>query len=259
MNMKWDKKEQRWIESFKALHNQQVKAFDNLISGSQYWLAYETFLKIYPQVNPKIRVLDWGCGTGHFSYFLLKSGFTTDSFNLNNKKLHDMGEIQIFDLLKSKFKDSFSYRTGTDPVKLPYPDNSFDAITSIGVLEHVRESGGNEMQSLKEINRVLKKGGVFFCYHFPNKFSWIDAIAKIIPYKLWHRYKFTKKNIETLNEAAGLTIQEIKKYAFFPRNTAKKFLRGMANKPAVVKLYNMLDGCLGSIPLCTNYLFWSKK
>ena len=84
--MKWDKKEQRWIESCKALHNQQLKAFSNLISGSQYWLAYETFLKIYPQVNPKIRVLVWGCGSGHFSYFLLKSGFTTDSFNLNHKR-----------------------------------------------------------------------------------------------------------------------------------------------------------------------------
>ena len=71
--------------------------------------------------------------------------------------------------------------------------------------------------------------------------------------------KFTEKNIETLNETAGLTIQEIKKYAFLPRNRAGIFLRGIANKPAFVKLYNMLDRCLGSIPLCQNYLFWSKK
>lgn len=257
MNMKWDKKEQRWMESFKALHNQQLKEFSNLISGSQYWLAYETFLKIYPQVNPKIRVLDWGCGSGHFSYFLLKSGFTTDSFNLNHKRTAPF--IVIFNYLKKKFKRTFHYKTCPDPVKLPYPSNSFDAVVSIGVLEHVREFGGNEIQSLKEINRVLKKGGIFFCYHFPNKFSWIDAIAKKIHYGLSHRYKFTEKNIETLNETAGLTIQEIKRYAFLPRRRAGRFLRGMANKPAVVKLYNMLDGCLGSIPLCTNYLFWSKK
>ena len=127
MNMKWDKKEQRWMESFKALHNQQcqlkrkssdpLKAFSNLISGSQYWLAYETFLKIYPQVNPKIRVLDWGCGSGHFSYFLLKSGFTTDSFSLDHKKppfinnelieYIDGGEIKIFNYLKKKIQTNF--------------------------------------------------------------------------------------------------------------------------------------------------------
>ena len=257
MNMKWDKKEQRWMESFKALHNQQLKEFSNLISGSQYWLAYETFLKIYPQVNPKIRVLDWGCGSGHFSYFLLKSGFTTDSFNLNHKRTAPF--IVIFNYLKKKFKRTFHYKTCPDPVKLPYSSNSFDAVVSIGVLEHVREYGGNEIQSLKEINRVLKKGGIFFCYHFPNKFSWIDAIGKKIHYKFSHRHKFTKKDIKIINETAGLTIQEIKKYAFLPRNRAKIFLRGMANKPAFVKLYNMLDRCLGFLPLCQYYLFWSKK
>ena len=257
--MIWSEKEKQWTNIFHILHDQKLVAFNNIVTASQYWLAYDIFLKICPPPSPNVRLLDWGCGTGHFSYFLLESGFATDSFNLNNKKLHDMGEVQIFDLLKSKFKDSFSYRTGTDPVKLPYPDNSFDAITSIGVLEHVRESGGNEMQSLKEINRVLKKGGIFFCYHFPNKFSWIEAVAKKIHYRLSHRYKFTEKNIETLNETAGLTIQEIKRYAFLPRKRAGRFLRGMANKPAVVKLYNMLDRCLGSIPLCLYYLFWSKK
>ena len=118
MNVKWDKKEQQWMESFNVLHDQQLNAFGDVTSASQYWLAYETFLKIHPQVNPKMRVLDWGCGSGHFSYFLLKSGFTTDSFRLDHKNSHSFRN-QIIDFLKSKFKDSFCYRTGIDPVKLP--------------------------------------------------------------------------------------------------------------------------------------------
>jgi hypothetical protein len=33
-------------------------------------------------------------------------------------------------------------------VMLPFPDTCFDAVASVGVLEHVRETGGNELASL---------------------------------------------------------------------------------------------------------------
>ena len=259
--MIWSEKEKQWTNIFHILHDQKLVAFNNIVTASQYWLAYDIFLKICPPPSPNVRLLDWGCGTGHFSYFLLEAGFATDSFNLNNKKLHDMGEIQIFDLLKSKFESSFRYRTTTDSVKLPYPDNSFDSVVSIGTLEHVRETGGNEIKSLMEIYRVLKKGGIFFCYHFPNKFSWIDAVAKRISAKAhaYHRHKFTRKNIEILNQAAGLTVKEIKMYGFFPRNIATRLPNWINNKSTFVKLYNRVDSYLGCMPICQNYLFWSKK
>ena len=259
--MIWSEKEKQWTNIFHILHDQKLVAFNNIVTASQYWLAYDIFLKICPPPSPNVRLLDWGCGAGHFSYFLLEAGFATDSFNLNNKKLHDMGEIQIFDLLKSKFESSFRYRTTTDSVKLPYPDNSFDSVVSIGTLEHVRETGGDEIKSLMEIYRVLKKGGIFFCYHFPNKFSWIDAVSKRISTKAcaYHRHKFTRKNIEVLNQAAGLTVKEIKMYGLFPRNIATRLPNWINNKSTFVKLYNMVDRWLGSMPICQNYLFWSKK
>ena len=259
--MIWSEKEKQWTNTFHILHDQKLVAFNNIVTASQYWLAYDIFLKICPPPSPNVRLLDWGCGTGHFSYFLLEAGFATDSFNLNNKKLHDMGEVQIFDLLKSKFESSFRYRTTTDSVKLPYPDNSFDSVVSIGTLEHVRETGGNEIKSLMEIYRVLKKGGIFFCYHLPNKFSYIDAVAKRISSKpyAYHQHKFTKKNIETLNKTAGLTIETIKRYAFFPRNSATYLPGWMSNNPTFVKLFNRVDSYLDFVPICQNYLFWSKK
>jgi ubiquinone/menaquinone biosynthesis C-methylase UbiE len=259
--MMWSEKEKQWTNTFNILQNQKLVAFNNIVTASQYWLAYDIFLKICPPPSPNVRLLDWGCGTGHFSYFLLEAGFATDSLNLNNKKLHDMGEVQIYDLLKSNFESSFRYRTTTDPVKLPYPENSFDSVVSIGTLEHVRETGGNEIKSLMEIYRVLKKGGIFFCYHFPNKFSWIDAVAKRIASKpyAYHRHKFTKKNIKTLNKTAGLTVETIKGYAFFPRNSATYLPGWLSNNPTFVKLFNRVDSYLGCAPICQNYLFWSKK
>jgi ubiquinone/menaquinone biosynthesis C-methylase UbiE len=42
-----------------------------------------------------------------------------------------------------------------DATKLPFIDNSFDAVTMLHVLEHIEDSG----LAVKEIYRVLKKGG----------------------------------------------------------------------------------------------------
>ncbi len=62
----------------------------------------------------------------------------------------------------------------TDPVTLPYDDDSFDAVLSCGVLEHVI----NPDASLDEIWRVLKPSGVFYIYNLPNRYSYLEEIAK---------------------------------------------------------------------------------
>jgi len=53
-----------------------------------------------------------------------------------------------------------------DGVSVPYPDNSFDYIYSISVLEHA----SNPAKLLQEVARVLRPGGL--CYiAFPNRWS----------------------------------------------------------------------------------------
>jgi 2-polyprenyl-3-methyl-5-hydroxy-6-metoxy-1,4-benzoquinol methylase len=49
---------------------------------------------------------------------------------------------------------------------LPYDSASFDALLSVGVLEHV----ANERASLAEIAQVLKPQGLFFASSFPPNF-----------------------------------------------------------------------------------------
>lgn len=50
------------------------------------------------------------------------------------------------------------------PFTLPFADASLDAITMNSVLHHIKETGG----FLREVDRVLKPGGVFFIGHEPN-------------------------------------------------------------------------------------------
>ena len=58
------------------------------------------------------------------------------------------------DLYKNEYVDFYDIRN-----QFPYPDNTFDAIYSSHVLEHLTVKEANAL--LKEVYRVLKKGGIF--------------------------------------------------------------------------------------------------
>ena len=119
--------------------------FDNLISASQYMLLYRLVLQYLPR---GIRVLDWGCGNGHFSSFLIQNKYDVTAYSLEN-----MPPL-LMRTDKSRFV--FVQAEKDNPMSIPFPLNSFDAVISVGVLEHVRETRGSEAASLAEIRRILR-------------------------------------------------------------------------------------------------------
>jgi ubiquinone/menaquinone biosynthesis C-methylase UbiE len=56
----------------------------------------------------------------------------------------------------------------------PYDSPTFEVLLSFGVLEHFP----NDRASLAEISRVLKSGGLFFCFFLPTKLSWTQQIPR---------------------------------------------------------------------------------
>jgi len=111
------------------------------------------------------KVLDWGCGWGQISHALKERGIEVvstdyDPENPGPRRSGHFPDVEI------------EYMG--DPVALPFLDGSFDAVLSLGVLEHVADPAA----SLDELHRLLRPGGTLYIYKLPNRFSWLEWVAR---------------------------------------------------------------------------------
>lgn len=128
---------------------------------------------IVSQDLPKkpLKILDFGSGNGEFIGKLSypkwqKFGAEVDKGRLTEAKKNYKGV---------NFKQ---FGVGE---RLPFADNYFDVVTMFHVLEHV----DSEQRALKEVYRVLKKGGTFYLASpYNGLFTWADT-ANL-------RYRFPK-------------------------------------------------------------------
>jgi SAM-dependent methyltransferase len=112
------------------------------------------------------RVLDWGCGYGQISQLLRERGVETAAYDFRPG-----AEPQVIQL--EQFPQIEAHISG-EPVRLPFDSDSFDAVLSCGVLEHVQRPA----ESLAELRRVLRPRGRLYVYKLPNRFSYLEAIAR---------------------------------------------------------------------------------
>ena len=211
---------------------------------------YRTLANLFESYVPAgARVLDWGSGCAVFSFALASEGHTVDAADFVVPLMREFIEKQT--------ADRFSFSQLHDPVSLPYASQTFDAVLSVGVLEHVRETGGDELASLREIHRVLKPSGVFLCAHLPNKYSWIEAIVRFLdrPALRGHPYRYTRRDIASLAERAGFRAEVIRSYGLVPRNPLSALPPRMRDSEAFVRLIDRMDdvGGIAFRGFCQNH------
>lgn len=105
-------------------------------------------------------ILDYGCGSGRHTYEYVDNGYE-NVFGFDIK--------DYVDLRAPENRERFRFVDPDRPFTLPFPDNYFDFIVSTSVFEHVT----NQEQSIQEIARVLKPGGVTL-HVFPSKWRPIE-------------------------------------------------------------------------------------
>ena len=148
-------------------------------------------------------ILDWGCGYGQVTWLLRRRQVPVISCDVEErparKSIPELASLKI-DRIE-------------DPVRLPYPPESFGAVLSVGVLEHVPDLAG----SLREINRILKVGGILFIFMFPNRFSWAEWIADWRGISV-HPDRYTFRQTRRILEEHGLRLEKKWRRNLFPRN-----------------------------------------
>ncbi len=135
------------------------------ISYTQFCFYIQQFCQSYFSAT-SVDILDWGCGHDQTAILLNDLGLHVEAADVaiepdNRRPLLALRPIHFTPLYY--------------PFELPFPDESFDAVFSFGVLEHVP----NEVASLLEIHRILRPGGLFFCFNLPYSYSWGQRLAHL--------------------------------------------------------------------------------
>jgi ubiquinone/menaquinone biosynthesis C-methylase UbiE len=97
-------------------------------------------------------ILDVGTGTGRFAIFLAKKGKNIVAVDQSSEML----EVAKQKSIEDEVSDFIEFVQG-DVERLPFEDNTFEAVISIHVMTHFNDINN----FISEIARVLKPGGIF--------------------------------------------------------------------------------------------------
>lgn len=168
--------------------------------------TYYTRLKrVQANIVPGTRLLNAGCGTGEYNYYLKDAFRTSHGIDINEEDI---------EVARSLNQDpDIHYDTG-DITDLDFPDGFFDSIICIDVLEHVERPE----DVLRELSRVLKPGGQLIASiphkHYPFFYDPINFVmerlfGRHLPIGIWgfgHTVLFDRKMLGELLEGAGFSV-----------------------------------------------------
>lgn len=197
------------------------------------------------------RLLESRSGAGRFVRFLTDAGYDITGLEISQETV---------DMVKQHWPDLKTDQG--DCTASPYPDNSFDGIISLGVIEHWKEG---PQAPLKDMYRILKPGGVAIItspvlngvrawkhrwflkefYQFPKAFlRWMFRGKEL------NIFRWNKKYIYVVEPAVG---------HFFEYHMSKEQYRAEAEKTGFKVLDHVAIGEMDGIYHELNPFGWLVK
>ncbi|MBF6625027.1 class I SAM-dependent methyltransferase [Aerococcaceae bacterium zg-BR9] len=187
--------ESHWNEVWQF--HESKEEYNNIYSRSERAkniIAYFIEKGVFFGSNTK--VLEAGCGDGAILFELLQL------FKIEGHGI-DFSAVALDTARKNMALNNKYFNLELSDVRnLPYENDYFDRILSLGVIEHFE----SPTESLKEMYRTLAPGGILILMT-PNKYSFgkIDRIVKMI-FKKWkfgYQTEYSDSNLEHLSKKIG--------------------------------------------------------
>jgi ubiquinone/menaquinone biosynthesis C-methylase UbiE len=188
------------------------KIIDPGVVNSQY--VYSNLVRSW--IDSDSVWLDVGCGHDVFAPWLPSPASLVNKTKFVVGLDYDFNSLQKHNLIQN--------RIAGDLMNLPCRGNTFNRITANMVMEHVSDP----VNALKNVERLLQRGGVFI-FHTPNYWHYAAFVAFLIPQRLKNKiiemtegreeddvfptfYRFnTVRDITQATNSAGLKIREFHK------------------------------------------------
>lgn len=203
----------------KSYYRQHLKKYSQY-TNSPDWIkwglhiipyrAKRTAKMLEEYVEKEARILDLGCGIG-LSLHILAQVFP----NITGCDIDEKALLACDKILKEVGVNGINLKK-YDGRKLPFPNNTFDAVLSIEVIEHVK----NANLMLKEIQRVLKKDGVLIVTT-PNKY-WPMETHYRLPFLTYLPQKISDYYVKVSGKGEKYDVYPLS-YNYFSQLISKYF------------------------------------
>lgn len=208
-------------------------------TGSDFMKASLRLTEIMAEkakLNATSNVLDLGCGNGKVSIDLVKKyGCSVAGIDLSGARINNAKQTLRKQLEEIKKRILFKKASATD---LPFSSNHFSHVWSQATIYHVH----NKAKALKEIYRVLRRGGYFIFDDLLKPHKRISMNSRIYAYnRLLFDTDFNFKSYQTHLKKLGFKIIEAEDISRYLKRSYQGLLIILKNNIKITRYKKLIN------------------